>query len=127
MYAVIVTGGKQHKVKEGDTIQVELLEGGPGDKVTFQPILVVDEAGATHFGKEAGKALVTARLVGETKGDKVKVFKYKAKTGYSRRQGHRQSLSVLEIEGVSVGAKRAPAKVEAGAESGPPAGEEEQG
>ena len=108
MYAVIKTGGKQHKVQKGDLIEVELVEGGPGDKVTFQPILVVDDDGLTRFGKEAEKSVVTAKLVGEKKGDKVRVFKYRAKTGYSRRQGHRQTMSLLEIEDVS--GKKAPQK-----------------
>jgi len=98
MYAVIRTGGKQHKVKTGDTIQVELLEGSPGDKVTFEPILVVDDQEKPHFGKDLAGASVTGVLAGETKGEKVRVFKYKPKSGYSRRQGHRQTLTVVEIE-----------------------------
>ncbi len=106
MYAVIATGGKQHKVQEGDTLQVELLEGSPGDKVTFQPLLVVDDDGTTHFGKEIGKASVVAVLAGEKKGDKVKVFKYKPKTGYSRKTGHRQNFSVIQIEEVTLGSAR---------------------
>ncbi|MEX0833080.1 MAG: 50S ribosomal protein L21 [Actinomycetota bacterium] len=108
MYAVIKTGGKQHKVQKGDLIEVELVEGDPGDKVTFEPILVVEDDGSTHFGKDAQKAVVTAKLVGEKKGEKVRVFKYRAKTGYSRRQGHRQTMSLLEVEDVSM--KKAPAK-----------------
>lgn len=113
MYAVIKTGGKQHKVQMGDLIEVELVEGEPGDKVTFEPILVVEDDGSTHFGKDAQRAMVTAKLVGEKKGEKVRVFKYRAKTGYSRRQGHRQTLSLLEVEDVSMKkaqAKKPPAK-----------------
>ncbi len=118
MYAVIKTGGKQHKVKAGDQIRVELLEGKPGDKVTFQPLLVVDDAGATHVGKEAGASTVTARLVGETKGEKVRIFKYKPKTGYARHQGHRQKLTLLEIEAVDL-KKKPSAKKEADDEGKP--------
>jgi len=98
MYAVIKTGGKQHKVKAGDTIRVELLEGNPGDKVTFEPILVVDDQEKPHFGKDLTGASVTGVLAGEVKGEKIRVFKYKPKSGYSRRQGHRQTLTVVEIE-----------------------------
>ena len=104
MYAVIKTGGKQHKVTTGDLIQVELLEGNPGDKVTFEPLLVVEDNGTTHFGKDASKAVVTGTLAGEKKGEKVQVFKYKPKTGYSRKTGHRQTLTMVEIEDVKLGA-----------------------
>ncbi|MEW6058719.1 MAG: 50S ribosomal protein L21 [Actinomycetota bacterium] len=103
MYAVIKAGGKQQKVKPGDVIEVEFVHGA-GETVTFHPLLVVDDDGKTHYGKEAEKAVVTAKLVGEQKGDKVKIFKYKNKTGYARRQGHRQLMTLLEIAEVSLGA-----------------------
>ena len=117
MYAVIKTGGKQHKVKAGDVIEVELMHG-DGDTVTFQPLLVVDDDGTTHFGKEAQRATVTAKLVGAQKGDKVQVFKYKNKSGYARRQGHRQLMTLVEIADVKLGSapKRAAAKKPAKAE-----------
>jgi len=105
MYAVIKTGGKQHKVKPGDIIEVEHLQA-DGETVTFHPVLVVDDQGTTHFGKEAQRATVTAKLVGEQKGDKVQVFKYKNKSGYARRQGHRQLMTLLEISDVKLGAAR---------------------
>ena len=105
MYAVIKTGGKQHKVKPGDIIEVEHLQA-DGETVTFQPVLVVEDDGTTHFGKEAQRATVTAKLVGEQKGDKVQVFKYKNKSGYARRQGHRQLMTLLEISDVKLGAAR---------------------
>jgi large subunit ribosomal protein L21 len=108
MYAVIKTGGKQHRVKPGDVIEVEYMHG-LGDTVTFHPLLVVDDEGKTHFGKQAEGAVVTARPVGEQKGDKVRVMKYKNKTGYSRRQGHRQLMTLLEISDVSVAGERKPA------------------
>ena len=102
MYAVIKAGGKQQKVKPGDIIEVELMHGGHGDDITFTPILVVDDDGGTHFGKELGKAVVKAKLVGEEKGDKVKVFKYRPKTGYAKRQGHRQMYTLVQIEDVTL-------------------------
>jgi large subunit ribosomal protein L21 len=116
MYAVIKTGGKQHKVQPGDVIEVELMHG-IGETVTFQPLLVVDDDGTTHYGKEAARAVVTAKPVGEQKGDKVKIFKYKNKTGYARKAGHRQLLTLLEISTVSLGgaaktAAKKPAKTE---------------
>ncbi|MBI4261834.1 MAG: 50S ribosomal protein L21 [Actinobacteria bacterium] len=102
MYAVIRAGGKQHKVKAGDVIEVELMHGGgPGDTVTFDPILVVDDDGTTRFGKDASRSAVTAELLGERKGDKVKVFKYRPKSGYARRQGHRQMMTLVEIKEIA--------------------------
>jgi large subunit ribosomal protein L21 len=109
MYAVIKAGGKQHKVKPGDVLEIELVHGGHEDAITFTPILVIDDDGGTHFGKDLGKAVVKAKLVGEHKGDKVKVLKYRPKTGYTRRQGHRQMYTLIEIEDISMG-KRAPAR-----------------
>jgi large subunit ribosomal protein L21 len=106
MYAVIRAGGKQHKVKPGDVIEVELMHGHEGD-VTFQPLLVVDDDGGSHFGKDVNKAVVKAKVVGEEKGDKVKIFKYRPKTGYSRRQGHRQMYTLIEIVDVALPGKRA--------------------
>jgi large subunit ribosomal protein L21 len=103
MYAVIKAGGKQQKVKAGDVIEVELMHGGHGDSVTFTPLLVVDDEGKTHVGKEASRAVVKAKLVGEEKGDKVKVFKYRPKTGYRKTQGHRQMYTLVEIQDVSLG------------------------
>jgi large subunit ribosomal protein L21 len=103
MYAVIKTGGKQHKVKAGDVIEVEYLHGADGG-ITFKPLLVVDDAGKTHVGKDLDKAVVTAKAAGEQKGDKVRIFKYKNKTGYARRQGHRPLMTLLEISDVSLGA-----------------------
>lgn len=102
MYAVIKAGGKQQKVKTGDVIEVEYMAKA-GETVTFHPLLVVDDDGTTHFGKEAERAVVTAKPLGEQKGEKVKIFKYKNKSGYSRRAGHRQLMTLLEISDVSLG------------------------
>ena len=123
MYAVIKAGGKQHKVKPGDVIEVELMKG-LDDTVTFHPLLVVDDDGKTHHGKDVEKAIVTAKPVGEQKGDKVRIFKYKNKSGYARRQGHRQTMTLLEISDVSLGAtaaKRATATASATKTSSEPA------
>ena len=109
MYAVIKTGGKQQKVKPGDIIEVEHLPA-DGETVTFTPLLVVDDDGHTHYGKDAEGAVVTAKLLGEHRGDKVSIFKYKNKSGYARRAGHRQLLSMLEISEVSLATRRPAAK-----------------
>jgi large subunit ribosomal protein L21 len=114
MYAVIKTGGKQQKVKAGDVIEVEKLVH-EGETMSFHPILVVEDDGTTHAGAEAAKATVTATPLGEKKGDKVKIFKYRPKSGYATRAGHRQLLTLLEITDVSLGSapkKTAAKKVE---------------
>jgi large subunit ribosomal protein L21 len=107
MYAVIKAGGKQHKVKAGDVIEVEYMHGVEDESVTFRPLLVVDDDGKTFVGKDLERAVVTAKAAGEQKGDKVRVVKYKNKTGYSRRQGHRQLMTLLEISDVSLGSSAA--------------------
>ena len=112
MYAVIKAGGKQQRVKQGDVIEVELAHGGHDEAITFTPVLVVDDEGKPHFGKDLAKAVVKGRLVGEGKGEKIKVFKYRPKTGYSKRQGHRQMFTLVEIEDVSLGQRVATKKSE---------------
>ncbi len=114
MYAVIKTGGKQQKVQAGDVIEVEKIVH-EGETITFQPLLVVDDDGATHVGADAVKASVTAKPLGEKKGDKVRIFKYRPKSGYAQRGGHRQLLTLLEIESVTLGStqKAAPKKATA--------------
>jgi large subunit ribosomal protein L21 len=102
MYAVIKSGGKQHKVQAGDVIEIEKLVD-PGETVTFTPLLVVDDDGKTHAGSAASKATVKAKPVGEKKGDKIKVVKYRPKTGYAKKTGHRQQLTLLQIESVDLG------------------------
>ena len=105
MYAVIKSGGKQQKVQTGDVIEVEKIVH-EGETVTFRPLLVVDDDGTTHVGGEAAKATVTAKPLGEKKGDKVRIFKYRPKSGYATRAGHRQLLTLLEIEDISLGGRK---------------------
>jgi large subunit ribosomal protein L21 len=111
MYAVIRTGGKQQRVKSGDVIEVERIVN-EGETVSFQPLLVVDDDGATHVGTRAAGATVTAKPLGEKKGEKIRVLRYRPKTGYAKRTGHRQLLTLLEIEAIELGTgtKRTAAK-----------------
>jgi large subunit ribosomal protein L21 len=96
MYAIIRTGGKQAKVREGDVIDVERLRA--EGEVTFTPVLVVDGKGKVFSGREElSTATVTARVIGESAGDKIDIFKYKAKTGYRKRGGHRQKYTQIEV------------------------------
>jgi large subunit ribosomal protein L21 len=98
MYAVIKAGGKQQRVQAGDVIEVEFMKHDPGSTVEFQPLVVIDDDGKAHHGKGLSKAKVVARHMGDQKGEKIKVFKYRPKSGYQRTQGHRQLLTLLEIE-----------------------------
>jgi large subunit ribosomal protein L21 len=102
MYAIIRTGGKQTRVRPGDVIQVELLKKAD-ETVSFTPLLVVDDAGTaiSDRGVLAG-ASVHAKVLGEAKGPKIDIFKYKNKTGYRRRMGHRQRYTSLEVTGIDL-------------------------
>ena len=121
MYAIIRTGGKQAKVHEGDVIDVERLHA--DGELTFTPLLVVDDKGKVFSGRDELKtARVTAKVVGETSGDKVDIFKYKAKTGYRRRGGHRQKYTTIEVTKIE-GPKKAAAKAAPAATTDEPAAE----
>ena len=109
MYAIIRSGGKQAKVSAGDVIDVELLGEASGE-VSFTPLLVVDDDGAAVTRRADLEATpVSAEVLGEVKGRKITVFKYKNKTGYRRRQGHRQRYTRLRI--LSIG-RAAPGQAE---------------
>ena len=95
MYAVILTGGKQYRVQEGDTIEVEKLDGNPGDKVEF-PVLMTSDNGTVVAGADV-KAVVTAEIVGNVRTKKIVVFKYKAKKNERKKNGHRHSYTRVKI------------------------------
>ena len=101
MYAVIETGGKQYRVAEGDRLDVERLAG--DDEVTLRPVMVVDGDQVLATPDKLGAASVTARVVGEAKGPKIKGYTYKNKSNQRRRWGHRQHYSTIEITGISKG------------------------
>jgi large subunit ribosomal protein L21 len=96
-YAIIKTGGKQYRVAAGDELLVERLDGDDGAKIELEPLLLAG-SGDAKFGSDLGKAVVTATIVGQEKGPKVRIFKYKPKRGYKRRQGHRQQLTRIRVE-----------------------------
>ncbi len=106
MYAIIRAGGKQAKVKSGDVLEIERVKGN-SEKLEFAPLLVVDDDGNTVSDRSVlSKAKVTAKVLGEVSGDKVEIFKYKSKTGYRRRMGHRQTYTELEITDIALEQKK---------------------
>ena len=98
MYAIIKTGGKQYRVSEGDEVFVEKLGLEAGEKVSFDQVLAMGEGEQLEWGKPYLEgAKVEAEIVKNGKGPKINIFKYKAKKGYRRRQGHRQPYSKVKI------------------------------
>lgn len=105
MYAVIVTGGKQYRVKEGDTLRVEKLTAAEGDTVEFDRVLAVGDGDSLQVGSpyvEGGKVSATVKSHG--RGKKIKVIKFKRRKGYRRQMGHRQSYTELQVASIVGGA-----------------------
>ena len=103
MQAIIVTGGKQYVVNEGDTLFIEKLPVEAGDAVTFDQVLAIVDGENTKFGTPVVEgAKVDAKVVKNGKGKKIRIFKYNAKKGYHKRQGHRQPYTKVEIGKISV-------------------------
>jgi large subunit ribosomal protein L21 len=101
MYAIIATGGKQYTVSEGDIIKVEKLGVEAGDTVTFDQVLFVNNGEAKVGDPTVAGASVTASVVKEARDKKVIVYKYKRKTGYHKKNGHRQSFTQVKIEKIN--------------------------
>jgi large subunit ribosomal protein L21 len=103
MYAIVKTGGKQYKVAEGDVIEVEKLAGSAGDEIALQAVLLVDGEDLVTDAAKLAHVAVTGQVVAHTKGPKIRIHKFKNKTGYHKRQGHRQPLTQLKVTGISNG------------------------
>mgnify|MGYP001235172294 FL=1 len=98
MYAVVETGGKQYKVKSGDTLRVEKLEGEVGSEITLDKVLLAGEGDSVKTGAPyVSGASVTAKIVEQHRTRKVIVFKYKRRKGYRVKRGHRQHYTALRI------------------------------
>ena len=105
MYAVVRTGGKQHKVSVGDELNVELVPGATGESVTLPALLLVDGATVTTDAASLADVAVTAALLGLEKGPKIRIHKFKNKTGQHTRQGHRQKYTRLRVTGIDTPTK----------------------
>ena len=100
MYAIIATGGKQYKVSEGDVIKVEKLDAEPGATVTFDQVVAVSDKELKVAG-DVANASVTATVMEQGRYRKVIVYKYKRKTGYHKKNGHRQAYTQVKIEKIN--------------------------
>ena len=100
MYAIIATGGKQYKVSEGDVIKVEKLNAENGSTVTFDQVVAVSD-GSLKVGENVANATVSATVLEQGKGKKVIVYKYKRKTGYHKKNGHRQPYTQVKIDKIN--------------------------
>jgi len=110
-YAIIRTGGRQFRVAEGDTIDVDVLDVEPGKTATFGDVLMfADGKDVTHGSPLISGAKVTAEVVEQRKDKKVIAFKYKRRKGYHRTVGHRRKLTRVKIKSISVGAKKTASK-----------------
>ena len=103
MYAVVKAGGKQHKVNVGDTFTVNRLVGEAGDSITLPAVLLVDGETVTSDAQGLAGVTVTGEIVGHGKGPKIHIHKFKNKTGYHKRQGHRQPLTDVVVRDITKG------------------------
>lgn len=100
MYAIVRSGGRQHRVAVGDVLEVDKLDVEVGSTVNLTPLLLVDGESVTSEAKKLDKVSVTAEVLAETKGPKIRIIKYKNKTGYKKRQGHRQRYTQVKVTGI---------------------------
>ena len=102
MYAIVRAGAKQQKVAVGDVIEIDKISTGVGETLTLPVVLVVDGDDVTSDASTLDKASVTAEVLGATKGPKIVIQKFKNKTGYKKRQGHRQKYTQVKVTDISV-------------------------
>ncbi len=100
MYAIVRAGGRQEKVAVGDVVELDRVTGDPGTTLELPALLVVDGANVTSDANTLSGVTVTAEVVAHTKGRKIDILKYKNKTGYRRRQGHRQQHTQVRVVGI---------------------------
>lgn len=101
MYAIVRSGGQQQKVAIGDVIDIDKVATPVGETVQLPAVLLVDGETVTTDAEKLDKVAVTAEVLAETKGPKVNIVKYKNKTGYRKRQGHRQRYTQVKVTGIA--------------------------
>jgi large subunit ribosomal protein L21 len=110
VYAIVKTGGKQYKVAVGDVVEVEKVSGAPGDTVALPALLVVDGGSVTSDAAALAQVRISGEVVAHTKGAKLNIMRYKNKTGYKRRLGHRQKHTQVRVTAIETGAAAGSAK-----------------
>jgi large subunit ribosomal protein L21 len=103
VYAIVRAGGRQEKVAVGDVVQIDKVDGEPGSSITLPALLVVDGETVTSDAKSLAGVTVTAEVVGAVKGPKITIMKFKNKTGYRKRQGHRQKYTEVKVTDIAAG------------------------
>ena len=106
MYAVLVTGGKQYRVAQGETLRVEKLEAEAGTEITFDNVLMLGDADGIKIGDALKGASVTAKVVSHGRADKIRIIKFRRRKHHMKRQGHRQHYTEIEITGIAGGDKK---------------------
>ena len=101
MYAIVRAGGRQEKVSVGDVLLIDKVSGKAGDKLDLTPLLLIDGSTVTSDATKLAKVSVQAEVVGPAKGPKITIMKFKNKTGYRKRQGHRAQLPRIKVTGIS--------------------------
>ena len=100
MYAIVRSGGRQHKVAVGDVLEIDKVDDAVGSNVNLRPLLLVDGETVTSDLSALESVSVTAEVLGASKGPKIHILKYKNKTGYRKRQGHRQHYTQVRVTGI---------------------------
>ena len=118
MYAIVKVGGKQYRVEKDDSIVVDRMRAGEGDKVALEPLMYADGDKSVLSGPDLEKVKVEATVTGHERGKKIHVLKFKPKRGYKRRSGHRSDLTRLQIGDIKVAARRSSAKKKEDADDG---------
>ena len=106
MYAVLVTGGKQYRVMQGETLRVEKLEADAGSEIKFDNILMLGDADGVKLGDALKGAIVNAKVVGHGRADKVRIVKFRRRKHHRKQMGHRQHYTEIEITGIAGGDKK---------------------
>ena len=100
MYAIVRGGSRQHKVMEGDVLEIDRVDAAVGSTIDLPAVLLVDDDKVTSDAEALAAVKVTAEVLNETKGPKIRIVKFKNKTGYKKRQGHRQRYTQVKITGI---------------------------
>ena len=106
MYAVLVTGGKQYRVAQGETLRVEKLEAEAGSEIKFDDVLMLGDSDGITIGDALKGASVTAKVVAHGRADKIRIIKFRRRKHHMKRMGHRQHYTEIEITGINAGDKK---------------------